>query len=100
MVETRKPHKGQGVPKETPSRNSIADLQTCLAQHFPDVSWGELRKELERREFFAAAMQQQVRIMAQVSLAFLETAEDRRALVAALAASPVENPPVLWRSYR
>jgi 3-methyladenine DNA glycosylase AlkC len=91
MVETRKPHKGQGVPKETPSRNSITDLRTCLVQHFPDVSWGELREELERREFFAAAMQQQVRILAEVSAAMVGEGHEIAALIPAMASSPVEK---------
>jgi 3-methyladenine DNA glycosylase AlkC len=91
MVETRKPHKGQGVPKETPLRNSIADLQTCLVQHFPDVSWGELRKELERTDFFAATMQQQVRILAEASAAMVGVRHEIAALIPALASSPVEK---------
>jgi hypothetical protein len=51
-METRPPKKGQGVPKETPTQNSIADLQNSLAQHFPDHSWDSLRAELDKRKFF------------------------------------------------
>jgi 3-methyladenine DNA glycosylase AlkC len=91
MVKTRRPHRGQGVPKETPSRNSIADLQTCMVQHFPGVSWGELRKELERREYFAAAMQQQVRILAEASAAMVGERHEIAALIPALASSPAEK---------
>jgi 3-methyladenine DNA glycosylase AlkC len=91
MVKTRRPHRGQGVPKETPSRNSIADLQTCMVQHFPGVSWGELRKELERREYFAAAMQQQVRILAEASAAMVGERHEIAALIPGLASSPAEK---------
>ncbi|MGH7456467.1 MAG: hypothetical protein ACRENG_34280, partial [bacterium] len=66
-METRKPKKGEGVPKETPSHNSIAALESILVQHFPKQSWTGLKSELEKRNFFAAGMQEQVRLMAQVS---------------------------------
>jgi 3-methyladenine DNA glycosylase AlkC len=62
-----------------------------LVQHFPGVSWGELRKELERREFFAAAMQQQVRILAEAPAAMVGERHEIAALIPALASSPVEK---------
>ncbi len=91
MVETRKPHRGQGVPKETPERNSITDLQDTLAQHFPDISWDGLCRDLERRAFFAAGMQQQVRILAEASAAMVGDRREIPALIRALASSPVEK---------
>jgi 3-methyladenine DNA glycosylase AlkC len=91
VVETRVPKKGQGVPKETPEQNSIADLQSILAQRFPDVRWDRLPRELESRDFFQAGMQQQVRIMAEASLAMLGDFYDPHDLIPALAASPAEK---------
>ncbi len=91
MIETRAPKKGQGVPKETPSRNSIADLQGVLARHFPHGAWGGMRGELERREFFAAGMQEQVRIMAEVAVALLGDETQHSMLISALSDSPVEK---------
>jgi 3-methyladenine DNA glycosylase AlkC len=91
MMETREPKKGQGVPKETPAQNNIAALQSSLAQHFPQLSWDGLRAELEARDFFAAGMQQQVRLMAEVSIDLLGPEGEKAALITALSASPVEK---------
>ena len=90
-METRKPRKGKGVPRETPAENSIADLQLALERHFPQQSWEGLRGRLEERGFFDAGMQQQVRIMAETATDMLETQEEKSDLVAALSASPAEK---------
>ena len=88
---TREPKKGRGVPKETPEQNSIADLRRALASHFAGLQWDGLRAALEQRGFFEASMQQQVRIMAEVSVEQIGHDEDLAALLPALAASPVEK---------
>jgi 3-methyladenine DNA glycosylase AlkC len=90
-METRKPKKGAGVPKETPARNSIAALESILSQHFPGQFGKGLKSELERRNFFAVGMQEQVRLMAQVAADMLESQRNGAALVTALSASPVEK---------
>ncbi|MCI0691835.1 DNA alkylation repair protein [candidate division KSB1 bacterium] len=90
-METRKPKKGEGVPKETPARNSIAALESILVQHFPGQSWKGLKRELEKRNFFAAGMQEQVRLMAQLAVELAESQRNEAALIAALSASPAEK---------
>jgi 3-methyladenine DNA glycosylase AlkC len=91
MTHVGEPRKGKGVPRETRAQNSIADLQHTLVGHLPNVSWDGLPAELEQAGFFDAGMQQQVRIMAQVSLATLGSGDDGRALVAALSSSRAEK---------
>jgi 3-methyladenine DNA glycosylase AlkC len=91
MVETRVPKKGQGVPKETPGSNSIADLEGILTEHFPEVQWDGLRTELDSRDFFGAGMQQQVRILAEASATVLGDRHATADLIPTLAASPVEK---------
>ena len=66
-METREPKKGQGVPRETPQQNSLANLQGALVGAFPDVDWAALPSRLEEDGFFEASMSAQVRLMAQVS---------------------------------
>jgi 3-methyladenine DNA glycosylase AlkC len=90
-VETRQPKGGQGVPKETREQNSIADLQAILEGHFPGGRWDRLPAELERRGFFEAGMQQQVRILAEAAVDLLEASHDPADLIPALSASPVEK---------
>lgn len=90
-METRNPKKGEGVPKETPARNNITALARILAQHFPDRPWKRLKSELEKRNFFAAGMQEQVRLMAQVAVELSESQRHGGALITALAQSPVEK---------
>jgi len=90
-MELRKPKKGEGVPKETPSRNSIAALESILSQHFPGQSWKGMKSELEKRNFFDAGMQEQVRLMAQVAVELSESQRNGAALIAALSQSPVEK---------
>lgn len=90
-METRNPKKGEGVPKETPARNNIAALARILAQHFPDRPWKRLKSELEKRNFFAAGMQEQVRLMAQVAVELSESPRHGGALITALSQSPVEK---------
>ncbi len=90
-METRKPKKGAGVPKETPTHNSIAALASILSQHFPGQSWKGLKSELEKRNFFAAGMQEQIRLMAQVAADMLASQRNGAALVTALSAAPVEK---------
>jgi 3-methyladenine DNA glycosylase AlkC len=90
-METRKPKKSEGVPKETPSRNNIAALASILAQHFPGQSWKGLKAELERRNFFEAGMQEQVRMMAQVAVDMVGAQAKGTALIEALSISPVEK---------
>jgi 3-methyladenine DNA glycosylase AlkC len=90
-METRKPKKGEGVPKETPARNNIAALQEILAQNFSLPSTNDLRTELKKRGFFAAGMQEQIRLMAQVAVEMSGAAENGAALITALSQSPVEK---------
>ncbi len=90
-METRKPKKGQGVPKETPSHNNIAALRNVLSKYLPQVSWDGLEAALEERGFFEAGMQQQVRIMAQAAADTLGEYWGEPALIKALARSPVEK---------
>jgi 3-methyladenine DNA glycosylase AlkC len=90
-IESRAPKRSQGVPKETPARNTIRDLQRALVGAFPDRPWGELRAELERRGFFEAGMQQQVGIMAQTAVDMAGDAEGGSAILAALSVSPVDK---------
>ena len=90
-MESRKPKKGEGVPRETPARNNIAALQNILAQHFPPRSKTDLRTELEKRDFFHAGMLDQVRMMAQVAFELSGAQNNRAALITALSKSPVEK---------
>jgi len=90
-VETRKPKKGAGVPKETPARNNIAALQNILAQHFSQQSKNDLRGELGKRGFFQASMLEQVRMLAQAAFEFSEAQNDGASLITALSKSPVEK---------
>jgi 3-methyladenine DNA glycosylase AlkC len=91
IMETRKPKKGAGVPKETPSRNNIAALESILSQHFPVQSWESLKSALEKRNFFKAGMQEQVRMMAQVAVEMSGAAQNGAVLINALSKSPVEK---------
>lgn len=91
MVEKREPKKGKGVPKETPAQNSIADLQSILTEHFPEVRWNALGSELDKQGFFQAGMQQQVRILAEATAALLGEQHKTAELIPALSASPVEK---------
>lgn len=90
-METRNPQKGEGVPKETPARNNIAALASILTEHFPDRAWKRSKDELEKRNFFAAGMQEQVRLMAQVAVELSESKRNGTALITALSQSPVEK---------
>jgi 3-methyladenine DNA glycosylase AlkC len=91
MVEKREPKKGQGVPKESPELNSISDLQGILAERLPQGNWSRLPEELNRRKFFEAGMQQQVRILAEASATLLGEQYSTADLIPALAASPAEK---------
>lgn len=86
-METREPKKGQGVPRETPQQNSLADLQGALVSAFPDVDWAALPSRLEEDGFFEASMSTQVRLMAQVSAGQLAPAVERPAPATALGAA-------------
>lgn len=90
-METRKPKKGEGVPKETPARNNIAALQNVLSQHFLLQAKTNLRVELEKRGFFAVGMLEQVRMMAQVAFELSNTQNNGAALITALSKSTVEK---------
>jgi 3-methyladenine DNA glycosylase AlkC len=90
-MESRKLKKGEGVPKETPARNSIAALESILTQHFPGHSWNSMKSELEKRNFFAAGMQEQVRLMAQAAVELSGSQRNGAALITALFKSPVEK---------
>ncbi len=90
-METRKPKIGEGVPKETPTRNSIAALESILTQLFPGQSWKGLKSALEKRNFFEAGMQEQVRLMAQVAVERSGPQQDGSTLIKALSQSPVEK---------
>ncbi len=91
VMEIKKPKKSEGVPKETPARNSIAALQNILAQHFTLRSKTDLRAELEQRGFFEAGMLEQVRAMAQLAFDLTETRNNGASLITALSQSPVEK---------
>jgi 3-methyladenine DNA glycosylase AlkC len=90
-METKNPKKGEGVPKETPWRNSIAALESILSQYFPSQSLKGLKSALEKRNFFAAGMQEQVRLMAQVAAELSGSQRNGAALIGALSKSPVEK---------
>ena len=90
-MESRKPKKGEGVPRETPARNNIAALQNILAQHFPRQAKRDLRTELEQRGFFQVGMLDQVRMMAQVAFELSGVQNNRAALIMVLSKSPVEK---------
>jgi 3-methyladenine DNA glycosylase AlkC len=90
-MESRKPKKGEGVPKETPARNNIAALQSILAQHFTLRAKADLHAELEQRGFFEAGMLEQVRTMAQLAFDLAETRNNGASLITALSKSPVEK---------
>jgi len=90
-MESRKPKKGEGVPKETPARNNIAALQNILAQHFPRRAKRDLRTELVQRGFFQVGMLEQVRMLAQAAFELSEAHNDGASLITALSKSPVEK---------
>ena len=90
-METRKPKKGEGVPKETPARNNIAALQNVLIQHSLLRAKTDLRVELEKRGFFAAGMLEQVRMMAQIAFELSSAQNNGAALITALSKSTVEK---------
>jgi 3-methyladenine DNA glycosylase AlkC len=90
-MESRKPKKGEGVPKETPVRNNVAALQEILAKSFPQRIKNDLRAELEKRGFFAAGMLEQVRLMAQAAVEVAAAQTGEVSLITALSESPVEK---------
>ena len=90
-METREPKRGRGVPKETPSQNSIAALESVLAEHFSGVSWNSLGAVLEEKMFFQAGMQRQVRMMAETAAGMVGERHEKSTLVKALSSSPVEK---------
>lgn len=91
IMEIKASQKGGGVPRETPARNNIDALARVLSQHFPGASWQCLRIELEKRDFFAAGMLEQVRLMAQAVVELSGAQRNGAALMAALSQSPVEK---------
>lgn len=90
-MEIKAPKKGEGVPKETPARNNIAALASALSQHFPGASWQCLQAELEKNNFFAAGMLEQVRLMAQAAVELSGASRNGAALITALSQSAVEK---------
>lgn len=90
-MESREPKKGQGVPKETPARNSIGALVDVLARHFPAQDWTGLRAELMAHDYFALGMQAQERLLALVPARRLGSPRAARRLIPVLASSPVEK---------
>jgi 3-methyladenine DNA glycosylase AlkC len=90
-METRKPKKSEGVPRETPARNNITALQDILTQHFPHQWWDDLRAELEKRGFFQVGLLEQVRMSALIAAERAGTQNDGTALIVALSKSPVEK---------
>ncbi len=83
--------KGEGVHRETPARNNIAALASILSQHFPGVAWQCLQAELEKKNFFAAGMPEQIRLMAQAAVKLSGAQRNGAALITALSQSPVEK---------
>jgi len=51
------------VPKETAERNSLEPLARALSHAFPEAKWGSLAA-IPRVDYFAAGMQEQLRILA------------------------------------
>jgi 3-methyladenine DNA glycosylase AlkC len=91
MVEIRSPRKGKGVPKETLKENIISDLGASMTSLFPEVDWDRLGPFLEPRGFFAAGMQEQVRIMAAACVELAGAPDNPGHVLEALASSPVEK---------
>jgi 3-methyladenine DNA glycosylase AlkC len=58
-----KPKRSEGVPKETPERNSLEPIARTLSHAFPDATWGSVGA-ISRADYFAAGMQEQLRILA------------------------------------
>jgi 3-methyladenine DNA glycosylase AlkC len=57
------PKRGEGVPKETPERNSLEPLTGTLARAFSGARWSSVAA-ISRADYFAAGMQEQLRILA------------------------------------
>ena len=91
MVEIRSPKKGKGVPKETPGENIIPDLQEAMARNFPDAHWDNLEKTLVEKGFFEAGMQEQIRLMAEVSVEIASSLDEPNLVLMALSSSQVEK---------
>ena len=57
------PRRSEGVPKETPERNSLEPTARTLSHAFPEAKWGSLAA-ISRADYFAAGMQEQLRMLA------------------------------------
>ena len=57
------PKRSEGVPKETPERNSLEPIAHTLSRAFPDATWGSL-VAISRDAYFATGMQEQLRMLA------------------------------------
>ena len=62
------PKRGEGVPKETPERNSLEPIVRTLSHAFPEATWDSL-VAISRADYFAAGMQEQFRILASAVVA-------------------------------
>lgn len=60
------PTRSEGVPKETPERNSLGPIVRALSQAFPDATWSSIAG-VSRADYFAAGMQEQLRILARAA---------------------------------
>ena len=85
----RTPKKGQGVPRETPTNNILADFQAALATAFPNDDWSSVADEMVERGYFEAAMGRQVEMLA--AFAIEKAGAQGGELVHGLAESPAEK---------
>ncbi len=85
------PKRSEGVPKETPERNSLEPIAHTLSHAFPDATWGSLAA-ISRAAYFAAGMQEQLRMLARaVATDAAANALAAHAVVGALGAADEEK---------
>jgi len=93
-AKTRKPRKGKGVPKETPTENCLDNLQRALELGFPAKNFSKLKTTISANGYFEATMSQQLGILARVSREMVgaeKTEKQSEKLIEALAKSDHEK---------
>lgn len=85
--EVRKPHRGEGVPKETREQNSLGALESLLRDRAAG-NWSGLANSVSEAGYFEASMQEQFDVMVNVCLSRATSPES---LIESLASSNVER---------
>jgi len=84
----RVPMRSEGVPKETPGRNSLGELEAHLETALPGDDWVGLQVSIEDAGYFAAPMQEQFSVIVRECLRRAHSAEQ---LIAALSSATIDR---------